>query len=264
MPSAELFVAQALVRFLGAQRIERDGRRERFFAGVFGIFGHGNVAGLGQALQQYADELPYHPARNEQAMVHIALGLARQRNRLGTFACTSSVGPGATNMVTGRGPGHDQPPPGAASARRHVLHAKTTPGPAAARGARDATVSVNDCFRPVSRFYERVERPEQLIPAALEAMRVLADPAETGAVTLALPEDVQAEGQQAGPAAFPSPGSGRSTASHRPGRPSSARLEMIRGAQGATVARGRRRASSMSDATAALRALVDATGHPVV
>src|SRR5436309_11123103 len=96
-----LTVAQALVRFLAAQHVERDGRRERFFAACFGIFGHGNVAGIGQALAQYGDLLPYHQARNEQAMVHIAAGYARQRNRLGTFACTSSVGPGATNMVTG-------------------------------------------------------------------------------------------------------------------------------------------------------------------
>src|ERR671927_800271 len=101
MGTVRLTTAQALVRFLANQYVERDGVEQRFFAGCFGIFGHGNVAGLGQALQQYPDALPYHPARNEQAMVHAAVGYARQRNRLGTFACTSSVGPGATNMVTG-------------------------------------------------------------------------------------------------------------------------------------------------------------------
>ena len=191
--TTELTVAQALVRFLAAQRIERDGHRSRFFAGAFGIFGHGNVAGLGQALQQYPELLPFHAARNEQAMVHIAAGYARQRNRLGTFACTSSVGPGATNMVTAAALATiNRLPvlllPGDTFATRiphPVLQQLDTP--------HDATVSVNDCFRPVSRFYERVERPEQLIPAALEAMRVLTDPAETGAVTLALPEDVQTE-----------------------------------------------------------------------
>ena len=159
-----LTVAQALVRFLAAQEVERDGARSRFFAGCFGIFGHGNVAGVGQALQQHADLLPYHPARNEQAMVHLAAGYARQRNRLGTFACTTSVGPGATNMVTGaalatvnRLPVLLLPGDTFATRRPHpVLQQLEVP--------HDATVSVNDCFRPVSRFYERVERPEQLIP----------------------------------------------------------------------------------------------------
>src|ERR671924_958005 len=189
----KLTVAQALIRFLAAQHVERDGERRRFFAGCLGIFGHGNVAGIGQALQQHADLLRYVPARNEQAMVHVASGYARQHNRLGPFACTSSVGPGATNMVTG-----------AALATINRLPVLLLPGDTFATRTphpvlqqlevpHDATVSVNDCFRPVSRFYERIERPEQLIPAALEAVRVLTDPADTGAVTLALPEDVQAE-----------------------------------------------------------------------
>jgi 3D-(3,5/4)-trihydroxycyclohexane-1,2-dione acylhydrolase (decyclizing) len=207
MPAADhsaterITVAQALVRFLAAQQLERDGRRNRFIVGCFGIFGHGNVAGLGQALHQHADLMPYHPARNEQAMVHLAAGYARQRNRLATFACTSSVGPGATNMVTG-----------AALATINRLPVLLLPGDTFAvrrphpvlQGlelAHDATVSVNDTFRPVARFYERIERPEQLMPAALEAMRVLTDPAETGAVVLALPEDVQAETVEV-PAAF--------------------------------------------------------------
>src|SRR6185312_16312658 len=186
-------VAQALVRFLAGQHTERDGRRERLIAGCYGIFGHGNVAGLGQALHQNRDALPYHPARNEQGMVHVAAGYARQKNRLSTFACTTSVGPGATNMVTG-----------AALATINRLPVLLLPGDTFATRtphpvlqmlevAHDATVSVNDCFRPVSRYYERAE---QLIGAALEAMRVLTDPAETGAVTLAMPEDVQAEAFQ--------------------------------------------------------------------
>src|SRR3954462_13231744 len=186
-------VAQALVRFLAAQEVERDGRRSRFFAGCLGIFGHGNVAGLGQALRQHADLLRYVPARNEQAMVHVASGYARQRNRLGTWACTSSIGPGATNMVTG-----------AALATINRLPVLLLPGDTfATRGPHpvlqqlelphDGGASVNDCLRPVSRFFARIERPEQLTDAALQAMRVLTDPAETGAVTLALPEDVQTE-----------------------------------------------------------------------
>src|SRR5262249_27430366 len=153
----------------------------------------GNVAGIGQALHQYRRAVPFHPARNEQAMVHIAVGYARQRNRLATYACTTSVGPGATNMVTGAAL--------ATINRLPVLllpsdtFATRTPHPVLQQleVPHDASVSVNDCFRPVSRFSERAERREQLIPGALEAMRVLTAPAETGAVTLALPEDVQAE-----------------------------------------------------------------------
>ena len=193
MSTERLTVAQALVRFLAAQHVERDGRRHRFFAGCLGIFGHGNVAGLGQALQQHHDLLPYHPARNEQAMVHVASGYARQRNRLGAFACTSSVGPGATNMVTG-----------AALATINRLPVLLLPGDTFASRAphpvlqqleapHDGTMSVNDCFRPVTRYFDRITRPEQLVDAALAAMRVLTDPAETGAVCLALPEDVQTE-----------------------------------------------------------------------
>jgi 3D-(3,5/4)-trihydroxycyclohexane-1,2-dione acylhydrolase (decyclizing) len=255
-----LTVAQALVRFLAAQEIERDGARDRFFAGCFGIFGHGNVAGLGQALQQHRDLLAYHPARNEQAMVHIAAGYARQRNRLGTFACTTSVGPGATNMVTG-----------AALATINRLPVLLLPGDTFATRAphpvlqqlevpHDATVSVNDCFRPVSRYYERVERPEQLVPAALEAMRVLTDPGETGAVTLALPEDVQAEAFD-WPAAFLEPRVW--TVYRRPPAPDAlARAaELVRGARRPLIVAGG--GVIYSAATAALRAFVDATGIPV-
>ncbi len=188
-----LTTAQALVRFLAAQRVERDGVQRRFFEGCLGIFGHGNVAGLGQALKQHADLLPYTLPRNEQAMVHTAIGFARERLRLSALACTTSVGPGATNLVTGaacatinRLPVLLLPGDVFASRRPHpVLQQLAFPGA--------GDVSVNDCLRPVSRYFDRIVRPEQLEVAAVEALRVLTDPAETGAVTLALPQDVQAE-----------------------------------------------------------------------
>ncbi len=192
MSVVRLTTAQALVRYLLAQYVERDGREERFFAGVFGIFGHGNVAGLGQALQEYP-ELPYIPVRNEQAGVHAAAAYARMKNRLGCWACTSSIGPGATNMVTG-----------AALATINRLPVLLLPGDIFARrnvapvlqqleSPASQDVSVNDCFRPVSRYWDRINRPEQLLTALPEALRVLTSPADTGAVTLALPQDVQAE-----------------------------------------------------------------------
>ena len=255
-----LTVTQALVRFLAAQHVERDGRRERFFAGCFGIFGHGNLSGMGQALKQYSDLLPYHQARNEQAMVHVASGYARQRNRLGTFACTSSVGPGATNMVTG-----------AALATINRLPVLLLPGDTFAtrtphpvlqqlEAPHDASLSVNDCLRPVSRFFERVERPEQLVPAALEAMRVLTDPVDTGAVTLALPEDVQTEAFEV-PDAFLEERTW--TVYRRPPAPEAlARAAaMIRGAERPLIVAGG--GVIYSAATAALRALADATGIPM-
>src|ERR671928_770455 len=191
--TVRLTMAQALVRFLANQHVERDGSEQRFFAGCFGIFGHGNVAGVGQALQQYADAIPYYQARNERAMVHAASAYARQKNRLQTLACTTSIGPGATNMATG-----------AALATINRLPVLLLPGDIfASRGPdpvlqqleapHDGSLSVNDCFRPVSRYWDRIVRPEQLMPAALSAMRVLTNQAETGAVTLAMPQDVQAE-----------------------------------------------------------------------
>jgi 3D-(3,5/4)-trihydroxycyclohexane-1,2-dione acylhydrolase (decyclizing) len=191
--TVRLTMAQALVRFLTSQYVERDGVQQRFFAGVFGIFGHGNVAGVGQALQQYAGDLTYYQARNEQAMVHAAVAYARQKNRLQTLVCTTSIGPGATNMTTG-----------AALATINRLPVLLLPGDVFATRRPDPVLqqlevphsgdlSVNDCFRPVSRYWDRVNRPEQVIPAALSAMRVLTSGAETGAVTLSLPQDVQAE-----------------------------------------------------------------------
>jgi 3D-(3,5/4)-trihydroxycyclohexane-1,2-dione acylhydrolase (decyclizing) len=193
MPTRRLTMAQALVEFLANQWTERDGLQQRLFAGCFGIFGHGNVAGVGQALQQYADRLRYFMARNEQGMVHVAAGYARQRNRLSTFACTSSIGPGATNMVTG-----------AAAATINRLPVLLLPGDVFAsrvgppvlqqlEGLGGPEVTANECLRPVSRYWDRINRPEQLPGSLLEAMRVLTDPAETGAVTLALPQDVQTE-----------------------------------------------------------------------
>ncbi|MGQ4431463.1 3D-(3,5/4)-trihydroxycyclohexane-1,2-dione acylhydrolase (decyclizing) [Streptomyces sp. SAS_260] len=191
--TTRLTVAQALVRFLAAQFTERDGTRQRLIGATWGIFGHGNVAGLGQALIEYADEMPYHQGRNEQAMVHAAVGYARQSNRLAAHAVTTSIGPGATNLVTG-----------AALATVNHLPVLLLPGDTFAGRPADPVlqqlevpyagdVSVNDCLRPVSKYFDRITRPEALVPAALNAMRVLADPVETGAVTLALPQDVQAE-----------------------------------------------------------------------
>jgi 3D-(3,5/4)-trihydroxycyclohexane-1,2-dione acylhydrolase (decyclizing) len=200
--TVRLTVAQAVVRFLANQWSERDGERQKLFAGCFGIFGHGNVAGLGQALLQneladsqgeQVERLPYVLARNEQAMVHTSVAYARQKDRLQTWACTASVGPGSTNMLTG-----------AALATINRIPVLLLPsGTFATRASSPvlqeleapyaADVTVNDAFRPLSRFFDRVSRPEQLPSALLGAMRVLTDPVETGAVTIALPQDVQAE-----------------------------------------------------------------------
>ena len=258
--SVRLTVAQALVRFLAMQEIERDGQRRRFFAGCFGIFGHGNVAGLGQALQQHQDALPFHQARNEQAMVHLAAGYARQCNRLGAYACTTSIGPGATNMLTG-----------AALATINRLPVLLLPGDTFASRAphpvlqqlevpHDATVSVNDCFKPVSRFFDRIERPEQLVSAALEAMRVLTDPAQTGAVTLALPEDVQTQTVEV-PRAFLAT---RVWTVFRQPPPRAAldrAADLVRDARRPLIVAGG--GVIYSEATGALAALAEATGIPV-
>ena len=188
-----LTVGQALIRFLSVQSVERDREEHLFFAGCFGIFGHGNLAGIGQALLENRDTFRYYVARNEQAMVHTSVGYARMANRLQAFACTTSVGPGAINMATG-----------AAVATANRIPVLLLPGDVfATRRANpvlqeleDPTtldISSNDCLRPVSRYFDRIWRPEQLPQALLHAMRVLTDPAETGAVTLALPQDVQTE-----------------------------------------------------------------------
>ncbi|ROQ68864.1 3D-(3,5/4)-trihydroxycyclohexane-1,2-dione hydrolase [Streptomyces sp. 840.1] len=188
-----LTTAQALVDFLAVQYTERDGGHHRLIGATWGIFGHGNVAGVGQALLEAGPAMPYLQGRNEQAMVHAAVGYARRSGRLSAHAVTTSIGPGATNLVTG-----------AALATINHLPVLLLPGDTfATRPAEpvlqqlevpgQGDISVNDCLRPVSRYFDRINRPEALIPAALRAVRVLTDPAETGAVTLALPQDVQAE-----------------------------------------------------------------------
>ncbi len=197
MATVRLTVAQAVVRFLAAQHSERDGEEQRLIAGCFGIFGHGNVAGLGQALLESELEdparLPYLQARNEQGMVHASVAYARMKDRLSTYACTASIGPGSTNMLTG-----------AALATINRLPVLLLPSDVFAtrvaspvlqelEDPSDYDVTVNDAFRPLSTFFDRVWRPEQLPAALLGAMRALTDPAQTGAVTVCLPQDVQAQ-----------------------------------------------------------------------
>src|SRR5688572_20862186 len=192
METRRLTTAQALITFLKNQYTERDGTVRPLFSGVWGIFGHGNVAGVGQALQQ-SPNFRYYLARNEQAMVHAATAYAKMSNRLRAFACTSSIGPGATNMITG-----------AATATINRLPVLLLPGDIFARrnvapvlqqleSAYTQDISVNDAFKPVSRYWDRINRSDQLPSALLETMRVLISPSDTGAVTLALPQDVQAE-----------------------------------------------------------------------
>ncbi|MEU2741124.1 3D-(3,5/4)-trihydroxycyclohexane-1,2-dione acylhydrolase (decyclizing) [Streptomyces sp. NPDC007095] len=256
-----LTTAQALVRFLSAQYSERDGVRHRLIAGTWGIFGHGNVAGIGQALLEAGeDTMPFHQGRNEQSMVHAAVGYARQLNRLSAQAVTTSIGPGATNLVTG-----------AALATINRLPVLLLPGDYFATRSADpllqqlehpveADVSVNDTLRPVSRCFDRITRPEMLIPAALNAMRVLADPADTGAVTLALPQDVQAE-------AYDWPEEFFAERVWRVRRPAPDPLELaeavraIRAAERPLIVAGG--GVHHSEAEEALKALVDATGIPV-
>jgi 3D-(3,5/4)-trihydroxycyclohexane-1,2-dione acylhydrolase (decyclizing) len=192
MAMVRLTTAQAIIKFLKNQYVHRDDQEIPFFAGVLGIFGHGNVAGIGQALQENPD-FPYILVPNEQAGVHLACGFTKMKNRLQTFACTSSIGPGATNMITG-----------AALATINRLPVLLLPGDIFARrnvapvlqqleSPSTQDISVNDAFKPVSRYWDRIYRPEQLITSLPEVMRVLTSPADTGAVTLALPQDVQAE-----------------------------------------------------------------------
>jgi 3D-(3,5/4)-trihydroxycyclohexane-1,2-dione acylhydrolase (decyclizing) len=192
MATIRLTTAQAIIKFLKNQYVRRDGHEIQFFAGMFGIFGHGNVAGIGQALQENPD-FPYILVRNEQSAVHMACGFTKMKNRMQTFACTSSIGPGATNMITG-----------AALATINHLPVLLLPGDIFARrnvapvlqqleSPFTQDISVNDAFKPVSRYWDRIYRPEQLITSLPEVMRVLTSPSDTGAVTLALPQDVQAE-----------------------------------------------------------------------
>lgn len=189
--TVRLTTAQAVVRYLQQQFSERDGHRRRFIAAMFGIFGHGNVAGIGQALEECGVDLPYFRPCNEQSMVHTATGYAKANLRLATLACTASIGPGSTNMITGAAL--------ATVNRLPVLlfpsdyYATRQQGPVLQQIEHpvSADVSVNDCFRPVSRFFDRITRPEQLLTALPEAMRILTDPAETGAAVISLPQDIQ-------------------------------------------------------------------------
>jgi 3D-(3,5/4)-trihydroxycyclohexane-1,2-dione acylhydrolase (decyclizing) len=252
-------MAQATIAFLQNQYVERDNERQAFFAGCFGIFGHGNIGGIGQALQQMP-AFRYYQARNEQAMVHSATAFAKTRNRLQTFACTSSVGPGATNMLTG-----------AATATINRLPVLLLPGDIFARrnvapvlqqleSEHSQDISVNDCFKPVSRYWDRITRPEQLLTSLPEAMRILTSQSETGAVTLALPQDVQAE-------AYPYPRDffRQRTWHIARNRPDRQALEQaaawIRSSERPMIVAGG--GVIYSGANAALRQLVDQTGIPV-
>ena len=260
MSTETLTVAQAVVRFLSVQRVKRDGREHAFFGGVFGIFGHGNVAGLGEALLHRPAALPFYVPRNEQAMVHTATAYAKTSNRTRALVCTSSIGPGATNMVTG-----------AALATINRLPVLLLPGDIFATRGPDPVlqqlesvssrdISVNDCFKPVSRYWDRINRPEQLPSALLEAMRVLTSPADTGAVTLALPQDVQTEAF-AGPAALLEPRTW-TIPRNRPDAGSLAdAVRAIRAAKRPFIVAGG--GVLYSEATEALRAFVEATGIPV-
>ncbi len=264
MTPVRLTVGQALVRFLAAQRSERDGVEHRLIEGCFGIFGHGNVAGIGEALLESElrdpGTFPYRQARNEQGMVHAAVAFARMRNRMSTIACTSSIGPGATNMVTG-----------AALATINRLPVLLLPGDVFATRVADPVLqqleapsagdlSVNDAFRPVSRYFDRIWRPEQLPSALLVAMRVLTDPADTGAVTLAFPQDVQVEAHDWPVELFAS----RTWHVARPAPDPAAlarAVAVIREARRPLIVAGG--GTIYSEATDALRAFAEATGIPV-
>ena len=268
MSTIRLTVAQALVRFLAQQYSERDGVRERLIPGCFGIFGHGNVAGVGQALLEEQrrghpgrpDFLPYYLARNEQAMVHAAVGYARMRNRRQALACTASIGPGSTNMLTGAALATVNRMPVLLLPSDIFATRVASPVLQELEDPRSYDVSVNDAFRPLSRFFDRIWRPEQLPSALLAAMRVLTDPAETGAVTLALPQDVQAQ-------AFDWPEDLFRTRVWHLGRPVpepeavSRALDVIRGARRPLIIAGG--GVLYSQAQDALRRLAEQTAIPV-
>ena len=259
METIRLTMAQAIIQFLKNQYVERDGRQQKFFAGIFGIFGHGNVAGIGQALLENPD-FRYYQTRNEQAMVHTAAAFSKMSNRLRTLACTSSIGPGATNMITG-----------AAAATVNRIPVLLLPGDIFARrnvapvlqqleSTASQDISVNDCFKPVSRYWDRLSRPEQAITALPEAMRVLTSPAEAGAAVLALPQDVQAEAFDYPPQLFEP----RVWIIPRP-RPDAALLakavEWIRASQKPVIIAGG--GVLYSEAAQVLQAFAEQTGIPV-
>ena len=252
-------MAQAIVAFLKNQYSERDGIEQPFFAGCFGIFGHGCLAGVGQALQQNKD-FRYYQIRNEQAMVHAAAGYAKMKNRLQTFACLSSIGPGATNMITGAaGATINRLPvllmPGDIFARRNVA-----PVLQQLESPQSQDFSVNDCFKPVSRYWDRLNRPDQILTALPEAMRVLTSPADAGAVTLALPQDVQCEAYE-----YPEAFFGKRVWHVPRNRPDAASLEKaaewIRASREPLIVAGG--GVIYSEATETLKQFVDQTGIPV-
>ncbi|HEX6162902.1 MAG TPA: 3D-(3,5/4)-trihydroxycyclohexane-1,2-dione acylhydrolase (decyclizing) [Vicinamibacterales bacterium] len=255
-----LTTAQALVRFLGVQSSERDRQQQPLFGGVFGIFGHGNVAGIGQALDEMGGPLRYYQCRNEQAMVHTAAAFAKMSNRLRTLVCTTSIGPGATNMLTGAA--------GATINRLPVLllpgdvFANRVPAPVLQQleSAQTQDLSVNDCFRPVSRYWDRIYRAEQLLTALPEAMRVLTSPAETGAVTLALPQDTQTEAFDF-PESFFEPRVWAIPRQRGDAASIARAVELIRGSKAPLVIAGG--GVLYSDASQALRRFADATGIAV-
>ena len=257
--TVRLTVAQATIRFLKNQVVSRDGVEQPFFAGCFGIFGHGNVAGIGEALQANPD-FRFYQTRNEQAMVHTAVAYAKMKNRLQTLVCTTSIGPGATNMVTGAaGATINRLPvlllPGDFFARRNVA-----PVLQQLESEHTQDISVNDAFRPLSRYWDRITRPDQLLTSLPEAMRVLTSPADTGAVTICLPHDVQTEAYDYPLRFF------RQRVWRVPrNRPDQEALEQaaswIRASQKPLIVAGG--GVIYSDATGALRRFVEQTGIPV-
>ncbi|MCA9964684.1 MAG: 3D-(3,5/4)-trihydroxycyclohexane-1,2-dione acylhydrolase (decyclizing) [Anaerolineales bacterium] len=259
MSTIRLTMAQAVIAFLKNQYVERDGVERPFFAGCFGIFGHGNVAGVGQALQENPD-FRYYQTRNEQAMVHTAAAYAKMSNRLQTLICTTSIGPGATNMLTAAaGATINRLPvlllPGDIFARRNVA-----PVLQQLESEHSQDISVNDCFKPISRYWDRINRPDQILLALPEAMRVLTSPVDTGAVTLALPQDVQAEAFDY-PTAFFAKRVWH-VARNRADAASVARaVEWIRGAKRPFIVAGG--GTLYSEATEQLRQFVEQTGIPV-
>ncbi|MGH2532289.1 MAG: 3D-(3,5/4)-trihydroxycyclohexane-1,2-dione acylhydrolase (decyclizing) [Thermomicrobiales bacterium] len=261
MKTIRMTTAQAIVRFLGQQCTSRDGQEQRLIAGMFGIFGHGNVTGMGQALEEVGQDMRYYQPRNEQAMVHTAVAFAKMKNRLQTLACTTSIGPGATNMLTG-----------AAVATVNRLPVLLLPGDIFASRLPNPVlqqlehpwsqdVSVNDAFRPVSKFWDRINRPEQILASLPEAMRVMTDQAETGAVTMALPQDVQ-------PEAYDYPASFFEKRVYRIARPLppdselSHAAELVRSAKRPIIVAGG--GAIYSDAVSAIAQLAEAAGIPVV
>ncbi|MCW2994888.1 MAG: iolD [Conexibacter sp.] len=202
--TVRLTTAQALVRWLQAQHSERDGVVRRAVPAIFGIFGHGNVLGLGQAIQQEGAELPLYQPKHEQAMVHTAMGYAKAARRLQTLACTASIGPGSTNMLTGAGTATTNRLPVLLLPSDTFANRRQGPVLQQLEHPLEADTTVNDAFRPLSRFFDRIARPEQLLTALPQAMRVLLDPADTGAVTISLHQDVQGEAYDY-PAAFFAP-----------------------------------------------------------